>query len=183
VICELFGGGYAAGMTTTEDGDVLPRDLNSFFTIWLTSSVCVGLLLSESGCGVASGAVPAITATNSPSDVPSAFDRFVNEKLSLAQTIGKKHEQHLSSTAKDFFTAARKGDWAATSNLFSALEAANHLSSGGWSPTVYWGAIHETYGVYELVHSWNPEFLKEVGDGVVKSIPAGSIYFGGTEAG
>jgi|SRR5579859_4497438 len=170
-------------MTATEDGDVPSRDLNSFFTTWLTGSVCAGLLLSECGCGVTSGAVPSIIVTNSPLDVPSTFDRFVNEKLSLAETIGKKHGQHLSSTANDFFAAARNGDWATTSNLFFVLEAANHPSSGGWSPPVYWGAIHETYGVYELVHSWNAEFLKEVGDGVVKSIPPGSIYFGGTEAG
>jgi len=146
------------------------------FTIWLTSFACGGVLFS-------SGAVPTIVITNMPSDVPSAFDRFVNEKISLAETIAKKHQQRLSSTAKDFFAAARNGDWATTSNLFSVLEAANHPSSGGWSPPVYWGAIHETFGVYELVHSWTPEFLKELGNGVVKSIPPGSIYFGGTEAG
>jgi len=121
--------------------------------------------------------------TNAAPGVRAAFSRFVTEKRLLAEIICKAHEQRLSSTATDFFAAAQKGDWMTTSNLFSALEAANHSSPGGWLPPVYWGAVHETYGVYELLHVWNPELLERFGDGVVNSIPAGSIYFGGTEAG
>ena len=157
--------------------------MNHFFTIWLTICLCGGLLLGEFNCVAASEDAPKIMATNrAPAALP-AFARFVTQKRLLAEGICKKHEHHLPSTAMGFFAAAQKGDWLTTSNLFSVLEAANHPSSGGWSPPAFWGTVHETYGVYELLHAWTPEFLVQFGDGVVNSIPAGSIYFGGTEAG
>jgi hypothetical protein len=155
---------------------------NQFNSTWIASFLCSGFLIVGFDCA-ASEAAPTAIATNRVPDVLPVFAGFAAEKRALAESICKKHDQHLSSTATDFFAAARKGDWTTTSNLFSILEAANHPSSGGWSPPVYWGAIHETYGVYELVHAWNPEFLQQFGEGVLKNIPTGSIYFGGTEAG
>src|SRR5580698_1817034 len=156
--------------------------LNAVAT-WLTCFICCGLPPLDFNSLAATEDTPKLTATNRASDVLPAFARFVTEKHLLAESICKKHDEPLSSAATDFFAAAQKSDWMTTSNLFSAMDAANHASSGKWLRPIYWGPIQETYGVYEVVHAWNPEFLEQFGDGVVRSIPAGSIYFGGTEAG
>jgi hypothetical protein len=147
--------------------------MKQFLAFRLTSFVCGGFLLVRFSCSADSEPAKSM-GTNAAPGVRAAFSRFVTEKRLLAEIICKAHEQRLSSTATDFFAAAQKGDWMTTSNLFSALEAANHSSPGGWLPPVYWGAVHETYGVYELLHVWNPELLERFGDGVVNSIPAGS---------
>lgn len=144
--------------------------------------LCAGLLRAYSVCwGGETNDQPA--AVKPASSLPPVFIRFIAEKRALAEVICKKHDQQLSPVAMDFFAAAQKGDWVTTSNLFFTIANASRSPSGAWSPPLFWGPISEAYGTYELVHSWSPEFLEQFGDGIVKSIPAGSIYFGGSEAG
>jgi len=144
--------------------------------------LCAGLLRTYSVCW--GGETNDQPATVKPTlSLPPIFIRFIEEKRALAESICKKHDQQLSPVAMDFFAAAQKGDWVTTSNLFFTIANASRSPSGAWSPPLFWGPISEAYGTYELVHSWSPEFLEQFGDGIVKSIPAGSIYFGGSEAG
>ncbi len=42
--------------------------------------------------------------------------------------------------------------------------------------------IHETWGAYEFC-DWNPALLEQYAEGILGSIPAGSVYFGGTDPG
>jgi hypothetical protein len=110
--------------------------------------------------------------------------RFVAEKRALEETIAQKHELKVPPQVWDFFNAAAKGDWVTTSNLFYTLEAGIHSRSGDrWVPAPLAGAIFDAFGICELVESWNLEFLNRFGDELVKSIPPGSIYFGGTAVG
>ena len=119
------------------------------------------------------------TATNT-----QEFERFASDKRALTETIGKKHGIEVSAQVKKFFDAVEAGDWATTSNLFYKLEAGNRQQAGvGWSPPPFWGAIHDTFGVYELINGWNAKYLDEFGRAIVRSIPPGSIYFGGTDGG
>src|ERR1022692_3644375 len=66
-------------------------------TTWLTSFVCGGLLLVDLNSLAASDDASRIMATNRASGALPAFNRFVIEKRWLAESICKKHEQHLSS--------------------------------------------------------------------------------------
>ena len=145
-------------------------------TILATASTLVLLLLARH-------AIAADAMTNRITDVFPTFAHFVSEKRLLAESICKKHDQQLSPDATNLFAAAQKNDWVTSSNLFFAIANACRSPSGAWSPPLSWGPVAETYGTYELVHAWSPEFLEQFGNGIVKSIPAGSIYFGGSEAG
>jgi hypothetical protein len=108
----------------------------------------------------------------------------VVQKHSLEEAIAKKHELKVPPLIQDFFTAASNGDWETTSNLFFKIEAGvYHRNNTGWMPPEFWGAVHDTFGTYEILQAWNPELLDRYGREFVKSIPSGSIYFGGTEAG
>src|SRR5262245_37067546 len=55
--------------------------------------------------------------------LPPDFLRLVQEKRALEERIAQKHSLKAPSQVWEFFTAAGKGDWVATSNLFYSLEA------------------------------------------------------------
>jgi hypothetical protein len=152
----------------------------------LIAVVCTGLLLGGSSRMTAAEAKDAggSASTNRSVKLPATFLKLVKEKRALEERIAKKHGLKAPSQVWDFFTAAEKGDWAATRNLFYSLEAGVHPRSGEpWLPKPLWGAIHDTFGVYEEIEEWSPEFLNLVSSGIVKSVPAGSIYFGGNDIG
>jgi hypothetical protein len=115
-----------------------------------------------------------------------------------------------SPDCRPFFAAAAKGDWPAVSNLWSKLEkgaynpiAANAERRGGWlsrdiraieaffhlaKPKIYvhgeWQQpVMETFGAIEAFAAGNEKYSAAFGNDIIKSIPAGSIYFGGTDPG
>jgi hypothetical protein len=49
--------------------------------------------------------------------------------------------------------------------------------------TALWCPVHETLGVGEVFHDWDTQLLHRFGRDIIDSIPAHSIYFGGTDAG
>ncbi len=124
------------------------------------------------------------TAEKSKSTLDPAFVKFVGEKETLAKALSKKYRLSVRPMIWDFFTAAKQGDWNTTSNLFSSIMAGSGRDgSPAWVPRQIWGSIHDTYGAYEQFHAWNPELLRRFGRHIIEGIPAGSIYFGGTDAG
>ncbi|PYL00759.1 MAG: hypothetical protein DME19_04100 [Verrucomicrobia bacterium] len=148
--------------------------------------MCAAVLFADHSLSVAAETIsPSEQKPTKPAPaLPQAFARFVNEKRALAAAIGKKHDLKVPSKVWEFFAAAQKGDWAATSNLFFGIEAGTHRrGSAEWMPSEIWGPIHDTFGAYELVEAWNTQLLEQFAEEIVKSIPSGSIYFGGTEGG
>jgi thioredoxin-like negative regulator of GroEL len=150
-------------------------------TIRLFIICVVGVLL----CCSNGSAAPTDSFTTSSNEVWAVFDRFVSEKHDLARTIAKKHNIEMPPRAEEFFAVAQKRDWNTSTNLFFAIEAdaRKETSEIPGKPSHLWGAIHDTYGVLEVFHWMNPKFAKMFGEEIVQSIPAGSIYFGGTDGG
>jgi hypothetical protein len=85
---------------------------------------------------------------------------------------------------EEFFEAAALNNWTATSNTFRRLEkGSGRLGGKQVLPTEVWGAIHDTFGAYEQFREWEHGLLHRFGEGIIRGIPPGSIYFGGTDAG
>ena len=147
----------------------------------LITGILLSLLIGAAGCGRA--ARP--EASNSGRDeLPSSFVRFVKEKRALTEKIRNEHGLSVPRTVWKFFDSAQSEDWVASSNLFTRLEAASGRSGGPNSlPKQLWTPIHETFGAYEQFRSGNPQLLQKFADEIFKSIPPGSVYFGGTDAG
>ena len=90
-----------------------------------------------------------------------------------------------------FYDAVRVDDWETATNLAYRLNAASHrfnqaTNDESMSPalgTLIWAPIAESYGAYEQFHLWDRRWIHRFGDDVIKSIPSGSIYFGGTDCG
>jgi tetratricopeptide (TPR) repeat protein len=123
---------------------------------------------------------PADSFATASNEVWSTFDAYVVQKHDLARDLAKKHRMEMPLEAENFFDAAQKHDWAASTNLFFALGEEKQKAT---KPSYVWGAIQDVYGAFEVLHWLNPEFAKMFGTEMVQDIPTGSIYFGGTEAG
>ncbi len=90
-----------------------------------------------------------------------------------------------------FFDALRVDDWETASNVAMRINAASHRYSVSTNDesltpalgTLIWPPISESYGAYEQFHEWNNRWLHRFGSDIIKSIPPGSIYFGGTDPG
>jgi tetratricopeptide (TPR) repeat protein len=143
-------------------------------------SICIGALL---GCLSIANA-----ANTGPDDRRTTLDpdleRFMIEKRALVKQLGEKHEVTVPPIVWSFFDAAQKGDWETASNQFRRIEAATGRQGGdAWISREIWGPMHDTFGAYDQFHLWPPQLLHRFGDTLRQNIPAGSIYFGGTDAG
>jgi hypothetical protein len=85
----------------------------------------------------------------------------------------------------------RVDDWETATNLAARIDMASHryvetANDESITPalaTLIWPPISESYGAYEEFHNWNTRWLHYFGKEIIKSIPPGSIYFGGTDPG
>jgi len=85
-----------------------------------------------------------------------------------------------------FFAAADKGDWPTVTNIWSEMEAHTlglSKSTNGYPHGMWLQPMRETYGAIEAFAVGDEKYSKLFGDEVIQSIPAGSIYFGGTDPG
>jgi beta-lactamase regulating signal transducer with metallopeptidase domain len=110
----------------------------------------------------------------------------IKEKQSeqLAADAGEK----ITPRFKAFFDAAMRGDGAYITNEFEYFKkhhpqyATNNKAVENLR-TSYWSPVLEIVLGYENVLGGQPEYVREFEQDIIQSIPAGSIYFGGTDPG
>jgi hypothetical protein len=142
--------------------------------------VCVIILLSCFSNRPAAGA----SKETGRSPLDPNFERFVAEKWTLTKKLAAKHEVSVSKVVLNFFDAVQKNDWHVASNHFEKIKTATGREGGAQLlPLVVWGPVLETFGAYEQFHTWNPGLLRRFGNEISQKVPAGSLYFGGTDAG
>ena len=111
---------------------------------------------------------------------------FSADRYKLIQELSTRLNLPLPPEAEAFFQAALAGDWTAASNRFAELKADDACQTR--RPPLMnelWAPIHETWGLYEV---WaglqeDSELMAAFTEPILDSLPAGSIYFGGTDAG
>jgi|GEM_PF-1270413 len=135
--------------------------------------------------GSAAGAPPSSGASN---EVWTVLERFVKEKHALTESLAKKHKIEEPAQVEQFFTAAQNRDWNTTSNLFYAMlkgtaRGRNQPETKRWMPLELWEPVLDVFGPVELFYGIDPKFFKMLGTDMLKDIPAGCIYFGGTDTG
>ena len=190
-----FGGGVAmarpSGLeqrVTAILDDRRHRNTIGKMTAVLIAAAIFGPGLFIGGC---STTLPQQAWSLKHSPVRSQLKAFVAEKEAQErqlQTLDEKDyfkddPQLKVPDCQPFFAAAVKGDWQAVSNLYSEL-------SPLWGSTniVYphgrWKApVGETFGAIKAFAVGDEKYSKFYGDEIIQSIPPGSVYFGGTDAG
>src|SRR5881394_4201877 len=147
-------------------------------TLKLLEAVILGGGLFISGC--ATKPLTLFQSLKNP-ELAAQLKSFVAEKKTQANAV------KMPAEFQAFFAVAAQGDWLGVSNAFVELRNARRYEHPGkrderlhgpaWHPVVdIWGAL-------EVFGEGDEKYSMAFGTNIIASIPAGSIYFGGTDAG
>ena len=117
-------------------------------------------------------------------EVAAQLKSFVAEKEAQANAATNQ----MPSEFRASFAAAEKGDWLAVSNAFVEFRkhAGQYEHSGKTDERLRgtpWQAVLETWGALDAFGEGDEKYSLAFATNIIASIPAGSIYFGGTDAG
>jgi hypothetical protein len=112
---------------------------------------------------------------------------FCEAKEQQARALATNLNLTVSPDIWDYFKAAKQGDWLGVSNAYAQLKprAGQYIGSVNDSTvnTPIWQTIIEVEIAYESFAMGGTKYPLAFGEGIIQSIPAGSIYFGGTDPG
>ena len=137
----------------------------------LKSVVILGGGLIVSGC--AHQPLTSFQSLKNP-ELAARLKSFVAEKEAQANAATTNK---MPSEFHAFFALAARGDWLAVSNAFMELWKDSRQYGTAWQ------AIVETFGALEAFGAGDEKYSLLFGTNTIASIPAGSIYFGGTDPG
>jgi hypothetical protein len=150
-------------------------------TIIFIAPVVAGLGLLAAGCAQKHSAE--WKSIKNP-EVTAQLKSFVAEKQAQAKADGSDAYPDF----KKYFAAAEKGDWLAVSNAFEDFRkhAGQYEHSGKTDERLRgskWAAVVETWGALYYFGAVDEKYSAAFGNDIIASIPAGGIYFGGTDPG
>ena len=124
------------------------------------------------------------------SPVPAEVKGFSAEKERQARDLAKKLNVEMPRDVWACFDAAQQGDWPKVSRLSQELRArcGQYERKPGVTPdpalsTPVWQTLLETQLAVEQFALGETQYAFAFGRDIIASIPAGSIYFGGTDPG
>lgn len=111
---------------------------------------------------------------------------FFAAKSAHAHQLADRDRQKTAPEVWPYFEAGIQGDWATATNLWVAMRRRAHQYEGAQpdaSLDKVWSPILETDLAWEEFAHWSQKYVLAYGNDIIKSIPPGSIYFGGTDPG
>lgn len=140
------------------------------------------------GCGRNQSQQNAANWSLDHSAAETQLRHFVADKKAQAMAAVKATGQDAVPEYQALFAAAEKGDWTTVNREFQELSnrAPQFEHHGANDPRLTgtaWAAVLETYGAYECFTGQGDKYSIAFGKGIADSVPAGSIYFGGTDPG
>lgn len=162
----------------------------------LPRSIACGLCVAVIGL-VAAIAAQTPEATRSDKDKSGVLYQQQIARLEAFSALKEKQSQTLAASAGEnispefqrYFDAATKGDGQTVTNMYESFKRRHpQYSNEHQHPdlslaTSYWGPVLEISLAYDHVVRCEPKYTQMAVDDIINSIPAGSIYFGGTDPG
>jgi beta-lactamase regulating signal transducer with metallopeptidase domain len=117
------------------------------------------------------------------------LEEFSKLKVKQSEALAAAAGERILPIYQRFFDAAINGDGRSVSNLFETVKQQHpqyshlHQHSDVSLRTSYWSPVLEICMAYDNVVRCHPEYTQMAVDDIINSIPAGSIYFGGTDPG
>src|ERR1017187_9896797 len=146
-------------------------------TVKFFGTMILGAGLFVVGC---SKEQPASSWSLDKSGASAQLKQFLAAQETQARSLAKQDGKKLPSEFDAFYKAAETGDWQDATNLFGKmrkrLDGDSSLRGSWWSATV------DANGVFEVFPPGD-KYAIAFGNDLIKSIPDGSIYFGGAGAG
>jgi len=109
---------------------------------------------------------------------------FFSEKEAQARQLAAG--KSVTPEVWPYFEAGMRGDWATATNLWVQMRRRAHQYEGTTPDdrlNSCWSPILETDLAWENFANMTKKYVLAYGDDIIKSIPPGSIYFGGTDPG
>ncbi len=133
----------------------------------------------------------AVLSTGVARAIDPDLARFATAKRHQVEDLAQTLNIKVPTMVGSFFDAVRVDDWETATNLSDRLNKASRryadaMNDESMSPaltTILWAPISEVIGAYQQFHDWDNKWLHRFGREIMDSIPRGSIYFGGTDAG
>ena len=120
-------------------------------------------------------------------NLPPVVLAFCAAKEQQVKRLAAKLKVEVLPTATNYFDAARKGDWVQAFDLYREVNHFLQNSSPSEDQTTLdattRAAALEVQLALEQFIEGEPKYALAFGNDIVKSIPHGSIYFGGTDPG
>ncbi len=153
----------------------------------LSRPLVFGLCLAVAGLVAAIAAQKPGTAGAKPWFDERLRNYFVAKAAQAHQLAALEKKENLSPVIWNFFDAGSKGDWTTVTNLYGAMRKGAYQYEGSTHDagleTIVWQPVNEAYGAWQEFAHWGEKYVIGYGEGIIKSIPPGSIYFGGTDPG
>ena len=114
------------------------------------------------------------------------FSAFITAKQAQAEALAEKAKRPVPQIVKDYFAAAKSGDWTTATNVemrISNLFAYPRVGDFYSDLMRVRQPLIEISGAWDQYHDWDAKFLQLYGREIIASIPAKSIYLGGTDPG
>jgi hypothetical protein len=124
------------------------------------------------------------------SAVSAELKRFIAEKCAQVRAESRAPEHEMGPESKSLFAATERGDWrGVTDSLAAMCKGAWEEPSGNSrsrSTAVYpveWAVVNEIGAALQEFGTGEEKYAIAFARDIIESIPAGSIYFGGTDSG
>ena len=118
---------------------------------------------------------------------PPQIAGFITKKESQARALATELELKISPDVWAYFRTAQTGKASAVTNAFERLKKRSSQYEGSKDDstvgTPVWQTLIEVELAVEGFADGDPKYSMAFGNGVINSIPRGSIYFGGTDPG
>jgi beta-lactamase regulating signal transducer with metallopeptidase domain len=124
---------------------------------------------------------------SSPDEKPwwdARLRAFFVEKAAQAHELAGQSQ--VPAEVWPFFAAGTNGDWQTATNLWTVMRQRAHQYEGTTADTnldKVWAPILELDLAWQQFAGWKEKYVLAYGNDIIKSIPPGSIYFGGTDPG
>jgi hypothetical protein len=125
---------------------------------------------------------PRANGATVPEGLEPRLEEFFTEKQAQARSLIKLEKKEGTPEMWEFFTAGENGDWATVAQLYPRLRG----GGGRKDPrlvTMAWQPIIECFYAYDVTSQMEEKYVTDFAQSVLKSMPRGSIYFGGNDAG
>ena len=117
------------------------------------------------------------------------LEAFAKQKEIQSRALEAAAGETFSPEFQRFFDAAIRGDWQTVTNMYEDFKQRHpqynhpHRHADVGLRTSSWGPVLEICLAYDQVVRCEPAYTQMAVDDIVHSIPAGGIYFGGTDPG
>jgi len=127
-----------------------------------------------------------VAQTYAEGNIDQRLKEFAKQKHQQAEELATKLHLDVPAEIREFFQVAEVGDCDSVSNSYERIQRLTGQLGASLRMPGYTNVlnvpIYETRGAYEFCN-WDGTLLREYANGILNSIPADSVYFGGTDPG